>query len=362
MSNRQARRQQSRQARRQATGQRGRSSGAPRQSGGGGGRGGRGSNFLSRPYLIGVALFAAALFGVVIFLAVRGGGGGDGGNGAANDNVAALNDARDELAGIPRDGNVLGAADAPVTLVQYEDFQCSHCLRYTVEHEPFLVEEYVRPGLLRIEFRHFPVVGTESLTAARGSICAAEQDRFWEYANRLFVIQADDGFRPDRGAFDEPALTDLAGDLGLDEDAFAACLANPDTLSAVSANDVEARAVGFRGTPSFILNGVPLQAAPGSEDTWRAHIDDAIAQATGESGDDAEADAEAGTGDDAEADADAGTGNDAETSDAPDEAATGDDADAAGDGDETGAGDDAGAEPDATGDETGTDAAGDDGG
>ena len=353
MSNRQARRQQSRQARRQATGQRGRSSGAPRQSGGGGGRG---SNFLSRPYLIGVALFAAALFGVVIFLAVRGGGGGDGGNGAANDNVAALNDARAELAGIPRDGNVLGAADAPVTLVQYEDFQCSHCLRYTVEHEPFLVEEYVRPGLLRLEFRHLPVVGTESTTAARGSVCAAEQDRFWEYANRLFVIQADDGFRPDRGAFDEPALTDLAGDLGLDEDAFAACLADPDTLSAVSANLAAARAIGFRGTPSFILNGIPLQAAPGSEDTWRAHIDDAIAQATGESGDDAETGDDAGTGDDAE------TGADAETGDAPDETATGDDADAAGDGDETGAGDDAGAEPDATGGETGTAAAGDDGG
>ena len=341
MSNRQARRQQSRQARRQATGQRGRSSGAPRQSGGGGGRG---SNFLSRPYLIGVALLAAALFGVVIFLAVRGGGGGDGGNGAANDNVAALNDARAELAGIPRDGNVLGAADAPVTLVQYEDFQCSHCLRYTVEHEPFLVEEYVRPGLLRLEFRHLPVVGTESTTAARGSVCAAEQDRFWEYANRLFVIQADDGFRPDRGAFDEPALTDLAGDLGLDEDDFAACMADPDTLSAVSANLAAARAIGFRGTPSFILNGIPLQAAPGSEDTWRAHIDDALAQATGESGDDA------------------GTGDDAESGDAPDEAATGDDTDAAGDGDGTGAGDDAGAEPDATGDETGTDAAGDDGG
>ena len=351
MSNRQARRQQSRQARRQATGQRGRSSGAPRQSGGGGGRG---SNFLSRPYLIGVALFAAALFGVVIFLAVRGGGGGDGGNGAANANVAALNDARDELAGIPRDGNVLGAADAPVTLVQYEDFQCSHCLRYTVEHEPFLVEEYVKPGLLRIEFRHLPVVGTESTTAARGSVCAAGQDRFWEYANRLFVIQADDGFRPDRGAFDEPALTDLAGDLGLDEDAFAACLANPDTLSAVSANLAEARAVGFRGTPSFILNGIPLQAAPGSEDTWRAHIDDAIAQATG-----AEVDADdASAASDASAmtDAEAAGGNGGESADEAD----GGDAGAAGD--ETGAGDDAGAEPDATGDEAGTDVAGDDGG
>ena len=274
MSNRQARRQQSRQARRQASTQRGRSSGAPRAGGGGGG--GRGSNFLSWPYLIGVGVLAAALFGVVIFLALRDGG-GDGGNGEQdNSDVGVLNRARADLAGIPQSGNVLGAADAPVTLIQYEDFQCPSCLRYTVDYEPFLIEEYVKPGLMRIELRHFPVVGTESTTAARGAVCAGEQDRFWEYANRLFVIQAGDGFRPDRGAFDEPALTDLAGDLGLDEDAFTACLANPDTLSAVSANDSAARAIGFRGTPSFMLNGTPLQGAPGTEDSWRTLIDAAL--------------------------------------------------------------------------------------
>ena len=279
MSNRQARRQQSRQARRQATGQRGRSSGAPRQSGGGGGRG---SNFLSRPYLIGVALFAAALFGVVIFLAVRDGGGG---NGAANENVAALNDARADLEGIPRDGNVLGAADAPVTLVQYEDFQCPHCLRYAAEQEPFLVEEYVRPGLLRIEFRHFPVVGAESTTAARGSVCAAAQDRFWEYANRLFAIQAGEDFRRDGGAFGEPALTALAGELGLDEGAFAACLADPATLGAVEDDHAAGREIGFQGTPAFVLNDAPLrQSAPGTEDSWRALIDAALADAAGDDG------------------------------------------------------------------------------
>ena len=305
MSNRQARRQQSRQARRQASTQRGRSSGAPRSGGGGGG--GRGSNFLSWPYLIGVGVLAAALFGVVIFLALRDGG-GDGGNGEAdNSDVGVLNRARADLAGIPQSGNVLGAADAPVTLVQYEDFQCPSCLRYTVDYEPFLIEEYVKPGLMRIELRHFPVVGTESTTAARGAVCAGEQDRFWEYANRLFVIQAGDGFRPDRGAFDEPALTDLAGDLGLDEDAFAACLVNPDTLSAVSANDSAARAIGFRGTPSFMLNGTPLQGAPGTEDSWRTLIDTALADAGVETEMEGGADEAEGAGDDgAEAETDAG--------------------------------------------------------
>lgn len=359
MSNRQARRQQSRQARRQASTQRGRSSGAPRPGGGGGGRG---SNFLSWPYLIGVGLLAAALFGVVIFLALRGGGGdGDGGDGAGgNADVAALNAARDDLAGIPRDGNVLGAADAPVTLVQYEDFQCPSCLRYTVDYEPFLIEEYVKPGLLRIELRHFPVVGTESTTAARGAVCAAGQDRFWEFANRLFAIQAGDGFRPDQGAFGEPALTDLAGDLGLDEDAFAACLADPDTLSTVSRNDAAARAIGFRGTPSFTLNGNPLQGAPGTEDTWRTLIDTALADAGVGTEAEAEGGADDGSGatedggaeaeaDAAEGEADGGgasdeTGTEAETGDA--EAETD-----AGDGTETDDG--SGAEADASGDDGG---------
>ena len=350
MSNRQARRQQSRQARRQASTQRGRSSGAPRRSGGGGG--GRGSNFLSWPYLIGVGLLAAALFGVVIFLALRGGD-GDGGDGAGgNADVAALNAARDDLAGIPQDGNVLGAADAPVTLVQYEDFQCPSCLRYTVDYEPFLIEEYVKPGLLRIELRHFPVVGTESTTAARGAVCAGAQDRFWEYANRLFAIQAGDGFRADQGFFDEPALTDLAGDLGLDEDAFAACLADPDTLSTVSGNDAAARAIGFRGTPSFTLNGNPLQGAPGTEDTWRTLIDTALADAgvgtetEAETGADdaegAEADTAEGEGEDSGTGDEAGT--EAETGDAEAEADAGDDAEA----DEG-----SGAEADASGDDGG---------
>ena len=354
MSNRQARRQQSRQARRQASTQRGRSSGAPRAGGGG-----RGSNFLSWPYLIGVGVLAAALFGVVIFLALRDGG-GDGGNGETdNSDVGVLNRARADLAGIPQSGNVLGAADAPVTLVQYEDFQCPSCLRYTVDYEPFLIEEYVKPGLMRIELRHFPVVGTESTTAARGAVCAGEQDRFWEYANRLFVIQAGDGFRPDRGAFDEPALTDLAGDLGLDEDAFAACLANPDTLSAVSANDSAARAIGFRGTPSFMLNGTPLQGAPGTEDSWRTLIDAALAAAgvgaetdaeggadeAEEAGDDgAEAEAEDG----AEAEADAAEGEGATDAGEAEDGADGADAET-----DAGDADGGGAEADATNDDGG---------
>ncbi len=279
MSNRQTRRQQSRQARKQATSYRGgRSSGG---SQGGGGSGGRGSNFLSWPYLAGVAVLAAALFAIVTFLALR----DDGAEGEPGEDLAPLDQA---LADLPLDlqnGNKLGSDDAPVKLIQYEDFQCPHCLRYTVEHETFLVEEFVKDGLLQIEFRHLPIVGLESTTAAIGASCASEQNRLWEYANRLFAIQTQDGWRADQGHFEESALLDLAGELSLDTEVFATCQGSPDSLSTVAGHMAAAQAIGFRGTPSFVINGVPLQRTPGSTDAWRTRIEEEL---EGEPGADSE--------------------------------------------------------------------------
>lgn len=166
-----------------------------------------------------------------------------------------------------QDGNKLGYDDAPVKLIQYEDFQCSICLTYTEHVEPWLVVEYVKAGLLQIEFRHLPVVGQESVTAAVGATCAAEQDRMFQYANRLFAKQAfaertEDGFRVDHGSFSEEGLIEVAERLELDVEAFTACLQNPATLTAVAADQRTARATGFRQPPGFVLNGTPVDLHP----------------------------------------------------------------------------------------------------
>ncbi len=278
MSNRQARREQSRQARRQATSYRGGRSRGSSQGGGdgGGGGGGRGANFLSWPFLAGVSLLAAVLLALVIVLALRNGG----------DDPDLDRDPLDQaLADLPtemQNGDRLGSDDAPVKMIQYEDFQCPHCLTYTLNIEPFLVEEYVKAGLLQIEFRHLPVVGQESVSAAQGAVCAAGQNRLFEYANRLFARQAEDDFRPDRGAFSKEGLVEIAGDLGLDTDSFDACLADPDTLSAVAADQAAATAIGFRGTPNFVINGAPLQAPPQTTAGWAEILDGIIEAATAE--------------------------------------------------------------------------------
>lgn len=297
MSNRQARREQSRQARRQATSYRGGRSRGSSQGGGdgdGGGGGGRGANFLSWPFLIGVSLLAAVLLALVIVLALR--NGDDGGDEVE---LSIIDQALADLPTEMQNGNKLGSDDAPVKLVQFEDFQCPHCLTYTLNIEPFLVEEFVKAGLVQIEFRHYPVVGRESVTAGVGASCAAEQNRMFEFANRLFAKQAEDGFRPDQGVFAEESLVEVAGDLGLDTDEFAACQARSDALSPVARDQSAAQAWGFRGTPNFVINDLPVQAPPQTVEGWREMIEEAIAAVTAE--DEAEEEAESESDGEAEA-------------------------------------------------------------
>ena len=275
MSNRQARRQQSRQSRRGAS-YSSRRTRAPQPGGGGGGGGGGGSNFFSLPYLIGVVVLAVALGAVVVFLALGGG------NSDEDELVASLEQAFVDLPLEMQDGRKIGSDDAPVKMVQYEDFQCPFCLRYTANQEPFLIEEYVKAGLLQIEFKHLPILGTESVAAAIGATCAAEQNRMWEYANRLFTLQARAGQhlgeRLNIGRFDESALVDVAVDLGLDEAAFATCQASASALDRVAQVRAEARSIGLGGTPSFVINGAPLQAGnPGSDEGWRTVIESFLA-------------------------------------------------------------------------------------
>ena len=295
MSNRQARREQSRQARRQATSYRGGRSRGSSQGGGdgggsGGGGGGRGPNFLSWPFLVGVSLLAAVLLALVIVLALR--NGDDGGD---EIELSIIDQALADLPTEMQNGTRLGSDDAPVKLVQFEDFQCPHCLTYTLNIEPFLVEEFVKAGLVQIEFRHYPVVGRESVTAAVAAECAAEQNRMFEYANRLFAKQAgEDPFRPDQGLFSEENLVELAGDLGLDTEEFAACQARPDALSPVARGQSAAQAYGFRGTPNFVINDLPVQAPPQTVEGWREMIEEAIAAATAEDETDQEAEGEEG--------------------------------------------------------------------
>src|SRR3989344_1987839 len=84
----------------------------------------------------------------------------------------------------------LGSADAPVTIVEFSDFQCPYCAKFYFETFGQVYEKYIKSGKVRFAYRHFPLSFHENAQkAAEASECAREQNKFWEYADKLFANQ-----------------------------------------------------------------------------------------------------------------------------------------------------------------------------
>jgi len=149
------------------------------------------------------------------------------------------------------DDVVLGDPAAQVTLVEFGDYQCTFCTKFFKETEPALISKYVETGQLKIVFRDLAINGRESVNAAYAAQCAREQDKFWEYHDRLFNERK--GYNV--GVFNQDNLERFAADLGLNVDEFRTCYSSEKTASEVNKDIRDAQRFGARGTPTFILNG-----------------------------------------------------------------------------------------------------------
>ncbi|MBI5948593.1 MAG: thioredoxin domain-containing protein [Chloroflexi bacterium] len=276
MSNRQARREQSR------TTQKSRQQRPPvrTSSRGPGGKppsGGGSPDWLSRPFLLGLAAVIIVL-GVIAAIVMTSGGN----DSSTVKQIEAMNENLPvELA----KGTALGKDDAPLKLTEYEDFQCPFCLKYTASQEGVLIEEYVKTGKLQIIYNHLPLLGVESANAALASQCAADQDKFWQYHDELFLIQAKAGQieneKKNVGRFSDAKLKDLASQLGLDRTKFDTCYDGKEHLDLVNNQQRTASSFGITGTPGFLINGSPLgSGAPATVDDWRKVLDQLYTQVT----------------------------------------------------------------------------------
>ena len=148
-----------------------------------------------------------------------------------------------------------GDPNAPVTLVEFGDFNCGYCGKWATETLPLIDEKYIQEGKVRMAYVHYPILGPDSMTAAEATECAANVDtsKFWEYHNLLYSNQGI-GFTQDN-------LVALAGDMGLDIQEFETCLNEfPDRASLE--DDIRlAQVMGVRGTPAFLINGIALAGA-----------------------------------------------------------------------------------------------------
>jgi protein-disulfide isomerase len=153
-----------------------------------------------------------------------------------------------------------GEPDAPVTIVEYTDYQCPYCLRHSTETMPRLISEMIETGRVRYVVKDFPLdsIHPEARSAAVAARCAGEQDAYWEMHDALFVAQ---GEWSGLGAGAAEVYTALAADLGLDASAFGACLSSGRHDAVVQANQNEGIGLGVTGTPAFFINGYPISGA-----------------------------------------------------------------------------------------------------
>jgi protein-disulfide isomerase len=168
--------------------------------------------------------------------------------------------------------HVQGDADAPVTLIEFSDFQCGYCGRWAAETLPPIQEQYIDTGKVRFVYKHLAVLGPDSVRAAEASECAAEQDMFWDFHNQVFVDQAQN-----RTQLSVENLVTLAEGVGLDADAFNECLESGRYNSQVNQESMVIRNLGVNGTPGFVVNGVYI---PGAQpfDVFKQIIDEELAK------------------------------------------------------------------------------------
>jgi protein-disulfide isomerase len=155
----------------------------------------------------------------------------------------------------------LGRASAPLTMIEFTDYQCPYCRRFQAEVWPKLKREYVDTGRLRYIARDLPLqIHAAAAPAAEAAHCAGEQGRFWEMHAALLGGPADLG----SGGIERRAHA-----VGLDMTRFDECLARNKYSAVIAAHEQEADAAGIDGTPGFVvgraahgeLTGVRIEGA-----------------------------------------------------------------------------------------------------
>lgn len=153
------------------------------------------------------------------------------------------------LARIAKEGHVKGGDGAPITLIEFSDFQCSFCRKFWQTTLPEIDKKYIGTGEVRFVYRHFAILGKPSIAAAQAADCAGEQGKFWEYHDKLFA-NAGSPF-----AFSGRKLRAYAGELGLQSKVFKQCLDSQKYLKKVEGETAVGASLGARGTPTFFLHG-----------------------------------------------------------------------------------------------------------
>jgi protein-disulfide isomerase len=151
---------------------------------------------------------------------------------------------------IQQDSPLLGNPSAPITIIDFSDFQCYLCARYVKETEPTIYETYIQTGKVNLVFKHLPNRGFDSMGAALAAQCANEQGKFWEFHKILYTNQ-----KPiDSGWVSKDNLKKFASQITeLNKQLFNSCLDSEKYKSFVEKDLAFGASFGFYDTPTFII-------------------------------------------------------------------------------------------------------------
>ncbi len=173
------------------------------------------------------------------------------------------------------DGRAIGPANAPVTLDVWSDYQCPFCQRFATTWESALSDKYVAQGKLRIVYRDYAFIGSESVSAAIAARAADQQGKYWQYHDYLFANQNGEN----KGWFSDGRLQSIAQAIGLDIASFNAARNDASFRTAVLNESAQGHALGITGTPTLAING-QLRTDLTTYDKLEAAVEEALAQAT----------------------------------------------------------------------------------
>lgn len=144
---------------------------------------------------------------------------------------------------------IMGNPNAPITIVEWGDYQCTFCYKFHQSSKDILVEEYVKTGRINFVFRDFPLNGPDSILAAQASYCADDQGKYWEYHDEIYKNW--DGERT--GWVTRQSLEQFANTVGLDLVQFNKCLDDKKYERKVLENEKFGVKIGIKATPSFLI-------------------------------------------------------------------------------------------------------------
>jgi protein-disulfide isomerase len=199
------------------------------------------------PKVLGIALALIVAVALAVVLAIVFTGGSSGSSDVTGSTLPDSATIAAQFQGIPQQGNVLGKASAPVTMVEYIDLQCPVCRQFETEVMPTIIDRYVRPGKVKVEVRPIAFIGPDSESGRRAMVAAEPEGKAFNFSQILYFNQGAEN----SGWLDDSMIASAATSVGLDPQTILDNMDSQTVKDRTAVYDQQSRTDAVSGTPTI---------------------------------------------------------------------------------------------------------------